>query len=80
MRYKITIDDRVFDAESNGNGTFQLKNNERDFTISAVALDVLEAKIEQVEPFKFEAQVIWKPSGRMARAALERVKIEWILE
>lgn len=55
MKYKITIGDRVFDAESNGDGTFQMKNGNRDFTMSAVGIEVLEGKIEEVkEPLRVE--------------------------
>lgn len=55
MKYKITIDDRVFDADSNGDGTFLVKSSNRDFTLSAVGVDILEGKIEEVkEPLRVE--------------------------
>lgn len=64
IKYKITIGSRVFDAESNGDGTFIIKNGEREFTMSAVALDVLEAKIEEVkEPQRVEYTFVLKENG-----------------
>ncbi len=55
MHYKITIGDKVFDADSKGDGTFSIQNGDRDFTIGLTGLKTLEAKIEEIkEPLRVE--------------------------
>ena len=59
MKYKITIGDKVFDAESNGYGSFKIKNGRRDVYLSKYELDIFDSKIEEIkEPLRVEFNVM----------------------
>ena len=63
MKFKITIGEKVFEADKDGIGYQLLDTLKGPRYFSNTDLEFLGAKIEKIEPFRFEADVTWELRG-----------------